>query len=63
MLRTSNYLFTVFLCCKFSNFGFLDINLAVSSAEFKAGDVETTVKSGLKNRILTFVDWILKLIL
>ena len=58
MLCTSNYLFTVFLCCKFSNFGFLDINLPVSIAEFKTGDVEMTVKIGLKNGILTSVDWI-----
>jgi hypothetical protein len=58
VLCTSNYLFTVFPCCKFSNFGFLDVNLPVSSAEFKTGDMEMTVKSGLKNRILTSVDWI-----
>jgi hypothetical protein len=48
----------VFLCCKFSNTSFLDINLAVSSAEFKTSDVEMTVTNGLKNRILTSVDWI-----
>jgi hypothetical protein len=46
-----------------SNFGFPDINPSVSSAEFKTGDVETIVKSGLENRILTFVDWIQKFIL
>jgi len=58
VLCTSNYLFSMFLCCKFSNFGFLDINLAVSSGEFKTGDVEMAVKSGLKNRILKSMDWI-----
>jgi len=56
VLCTSNYLSTVFPCFIFSNFGCLDINLPVTIAEFKTGDVEMMVKSGLKNRILTSVD-------